>query len=578
MKLIFSKEKLILFLILILAAFFRFYNVNWDGGHQLHPDERAIVMTVDKLQIPKNFSDFLRPESSWNPKFFAYGSFPMYLLFATGNIAGIFNPLLAHYGSINLIGRILSAFADIVTVFLIFKISRKLFNSSIGYLAAFFYTVSVLPIQLSHFFAVDTLLTCFITATLYLLILFYEKPTSYKSLLIGLFFGLALATKISALVLLVSIGTALIADFILIFIKNPHKPTHWLPNLPAFLKHLLQYAFLIFSTTFIAFIFFEPYAVIDFKNFWVQTLQQSALTKDPFYFPYTLQYVGKIPYAYEFKNVFLWGLGPVLGILTLLGMFYFIYLNFKKGRSPQFTKALIILIFVVSYVAVVGRFAVGFMRYMLPVYPFFALFASLPSYHFYQILNNRIKNIYTLLVISYLLFVIVLIWPLSFMHIYSKNNTRVDATLWINQFIPKGKTVAIEHWDDGLPLTDQSNYNILTLTLYDPDTQQKWETINQQLRHSDYIIIASNRLYTPLLRLTDCQALPPDRCYPKTSAYYKDLFAEKLGFQKVAEFTNYPTVPMLNLPIDDQVADESFTVYDHPKVMIFQKTASRSRI
>ncbi|HRN71473.1 MAG TPA: hypothetical protein PLS49_09955, partial [Candidatus Woesebacteria bacterium] len=94
----------------------------------------------------------------------------------------------------------------------------------------------------------------------------------------------------------------------------------------------------------------------------------------------------------------------------------------------------------------------------------------------------------------------------------------------------------------------------------------------EKLQRTDYIIIASNRLYTPLQRLKDCKG-NTDRCYPKTAEYYQKLFNEKLGFTKVAEFTSYPRIPLgpWTFEIIDDTADESFTVYDHPKIMIFRK-------
>ncbi len=561
------RTKFLLIAILLLAATFRFYNVNWDNGHQLHPDERAILMAVDKLKFPPTLTEFMSPESTWNPDFFAYGSFPMYLLRVTGNALSVFNPTLGQYTSLHLVGRVLSALTDLLSIFLIYKIGRKLFNAHAGLLAAFFYAISVLPIQLSHFFAVDTLLTCFILATLYSLLLFYEKPTVRKALLVGLLFGLALATKISAIVLVLSMGFALTADFILIFLKKPHKFKQWLPLMSASVKRIFIHGIVIVFGTFLTFAFFEPYAIIDYNNFWSQTLQQSELTKNPFYFPYTLQYVGKIPYVYELKNVFLWGLGPALGTLSFTGVIYFIFFIFKKERDPQFAKELIVFAFFLSYLLVVGRFAVGFMRYMLPLYPLFTLFAALLVYKI--ISNIRSKNIR--IVISYLLFITCLIWPFSFLHIYTKPNTRTQASNWINSNISPGKTLAVEHWDDQLPIGRSIDYTILTLKLYDPDIPEKWTEINTQLQRADYIIIASNRLYTPLLKLTDCENLPANSCYPRTASYYKNLFAGKSNFKKLAEFTSYPTLPVFNTPINDQGADESFTVYDHPKVSIFKK-------
>jgi hypothetical protein len=193
-----------------------------------------------------------------------------------------------------------------------------------------------------------------------------------------------------------------------------------------------------------------------------------------------------------------------------------------------------------------------------------------------------------------------LVWPVSFIHIYTKNNTRIDASFWINQNLKQGSGVAIEHWDDPLPLMGSQQYNMITLPLYDPDTSEKWTGISQQLQQTNYIILASNRLYTPLQKLTDCPHLPPYKCYPITAEYYKRLFTEKnvipeynpqhnefifsdniaisnngsektAKFQEIKEFTDYPTIPFLNIPINDQGADESFTVYDHPKVIIFKK-------
>lgn len=563
-----TSTKYILIGILLVGALFRFYNVNWDEGHHLHPDERAIVATADGIAWPKSVNEFFSPSSSLNPHFFAYGSLPFYLVKVVGQSLSENDPEFAHYALLNIPGRFLSAISDVITIFLIFLLGRALFGAKIGLIASAFYATSVLPIQLSHFYAVDTILTMWVTATLYMLILFYKHATMKRAFLTGLFLGLALATKISALVLVVGIGTALIADFVLLFLKQPHKPKHWLPHLPNFAKHLALYGGIIVITTAVVFAICEPYAIIDFQSFWTQTQQQSAMTKDAFTFPYTLQFVGKVPFVYELKNLFLFGLGPLLGIFAIAGTLYVTYTALVKEKKDKWAEECILLTFFFTYFVIVCNFAIGFMRYLLPLYPLFAIFGAVLAKRLYDSFDIRGKLQYFF--IAYFALAL-LIWPLSFVQIYSRSNTRVQATEWIHHNIPSGSTLAIEHWDDRLPLSGSDYYLLEELPLYDPDTAYKWQGIRDKLERTDYLIIASNRLYTPLQKLTDCANLPFGRCYPQTAKYYQLLFANKLGFQKVAEFTSFPTLPFTSISFNDQGADENFTVFDHPKIMIFQK-------
>lgn len=560
-------QYLLFFLILLLSGFLRLFDLNWDQGFHMHPDERAIVIFTLPLHLPNSLSQFLSPSSPWNPHFFAYGSFPLYFLHFAAGIAANFNPAFLQYDMMNLLGRGISASADLTTVALVFFLGKKLFGIGAGFFGALFYGMSVLAIQTSHFYAVDTQLTLFIFATLYLLVRFYEKPTRRKALGIGIIFGLALATKDSALALLSSVCIALFVDFLLIFLKNPRRPKIWGAHIPKAIRTLFTDGLLIALITGITFVVLEPYALIDFPNFWSQTMQQAAMTHDAFTFPYTLQYVGIIPFLYEIKNMFLWGIGPYLFMIELVGIILGVYFVYKKNKGEKWAQELILLAFLGSYFLVVGHFAIAFMRYMLPIYPLLALFGGLAIS---QLLESAPK-LSAKILLTALISVFVLFWPITFMTIYLYPNTRVQATNWILSHVPPNSTIAVEHWDDSLPLTGQEKYTMVTLPLYDPDTSQKWAQINQTLAHTDYIVIASNRLYVPLQKLTNCNNLPALKCYPQTAAYYKRLFAGQLGFTKVAEFAVYPTIPFTNISLNDQIADESFTVYDHPKIMIFKK-------
>lgn len=223
---------------------------------------------------------------------------------------------------------------------------------------------------------------------------------------------------------------------------------------------------------------------------------------------------------------------------------------------------------------------------MLPLYPFFTIIAGYGLYYFstrfawsknklwfepFTTLEGKLRREPNIFIVG-LVLTACAIWTFAFMSIYTQPNTRIQATNWILQIVPPGSTLAIEHWDDRLPLIGNEQYQFQELTLYDtPDDEYKWNRMQQKLDTTDYIIIASNRLYTPLQRLVDCDRYRS--CYPITANYYNNLFKENLGFKKVAEFTSYPHLKIGNweLKMNDDNADESFTVYDHPKIMIFKK-------
>ncbi len=137
-----------------------------------------------------------------------------------------------------------------------------------------------------------------------------------------------------------------------------------------------------------------------------------------------------------------------------------------------------------------------------------------------------------------------------------------------------GSAIANEHFDDPLPFNMDGRlafgsgpYRGLDLTLYDEDTPEKLEQLLDTLDEADYISMSSGRLWQSIPRL-------PMR-YPVTTRYYELLFAGELGFEKVVEFHSYPR--LFGIEFDDTWAEEQFTVYDHPKVLIYRKTEDYAR-
>lgn len=541
------KSKLAFILILLSAFLVRIFSLNWDQGFHLHPDERMLIMVAEKVNLFKNL----------NPDFFNYGSLPIYLLKGFSQMIDfLFHKDLANYAGMLQVGRGLSVFFDLISVYLIYKIGQLLFKSNkTALFSSLLYGIAFFPIQNSHFFVVDVLLNTFITGLIYQLLIYFKLPSTKKIIVLSLIFAAMMATKFTAIIFYPLIS------LLMLFVTMKQ----W--NNETIKKTLLS--LVIFHFSFFVFYFlFMPYAFIEHTKFISDIKGQLVMNSNPYIFPYTLQYVGTVPYLYYLKNIFLWGLGPIISILSMFG-FIVILLNcyIAKKRNiltmKQLNNGTIFFVFYLLYFLVIGRSAVKFMRYMLPLYPFFSLLAGYGLYKLYELYKLS----------AYAILAGVLVWSFMFLNIYSFPHTRISATDWILKNIPEGSTLAVEHWDDRVPTYGGEKYKYQELTLYDqPDDENKWVIINEKLKKSDYIIIASNRLYIPLSKLNDCKKYKV--CYLKTAEYYQKLFKNKLGFKKIVEFSAYPNFEILNLKfqINDDLADESFTVYDHPKILIFKKS------
>jgi hypothetical protein len=205
--------------LLLLALALRLYGLNWDSGNSFHPDERQILFHVTALAWPQNIAEFLdAARSPLNPHFFAYGTFPMYLLAALGALLGHFWPALTSFANLTLVGRVLSALFDSGTVLLTALLALRLIRDdlpgrprawNVALLAAALVAFTPLQLQLSHFFAVDSILLSMVMLALLACVeLVQTEKVWLWSVVAGVAYGLAMGTKISAAPLAVPICVA----------------------------------------------------------------------------------------------------------------------------------------------------------------------------------------------------------------------------------------------------------------------------------------------------------------------------------------------------------------------------------
>lgn len=567
------KQKILLIAIICLAAVFRFTGVNWDQNTHLHPDERFLTMVGIDLKIPNNFLDYLDPDkSTLNPtnildtsgnkkySFYVYGSLPVTL-----------NKIFAvlsdndNYNGFTITGRMFSAFLDLLVIVLIFKTVRILeekanLDSQIKYYATFFYAIAVIPIQLSHYFAVDSFLNTFLFLSFYSALEFYFNKRLIYVLICGIFFGFAFASKITALLMLPLLLVFLLIAYLrgVEFKKNIFSSL--LNNKQSLIKPIITiFIFLItiyFSTRianpylFENFSFLNPQINIQFMQ---SLLTLKSFSGENVWYPPAVQWYSKTRIIYPLINLAIYGLGIPYFVLSIIGIILLLW------RKVSVLLSITIIWLLLFFIYQASQFAAA-LRYFVLIYPFLAIFAG---YSFVTIFR-KIHFVFRILII-----ITVLLWPLSFFSIYVTPHSRIQASEWIYQNLPSGTTIAWELWDDPLPLPlpsiNNKTYRHLELAIFDPDTQDKWLNLNDKLNKADYYILSSNRAWGSI------PTVP--KKYPITSLFYKELFANKKDFVKKIEFTSYPSLKYLGIPLEfpDDNAEETFTVYDHPKVLILKK-------
>ncbi|HEV3311687.1 MAG TPA: DUF2298 domain-containing protein, partial [Chloroflexota bacterium] len=282
---------------------------------------------------------------------------------------------------------------------------------------------------------------------------------------------------------------------------------------------------------------------------------------------------GTTPYLYYLQNLVFWYLGPALGIAACAGLIWFGWRLLRGRASPG--QALLLL-WVIPYFLIVGRFWAKFGRYLLPIIPVLCCLAAAFLVMALRKLPTRWRpagwSAIGLVCLS------TAAWALAYMHIYETPNSQIQASRWIYNHLRPGQPFATEGaWDRSLPFClpqprqCPSGYNSFQLNLYDSDTGAKVARLVYALTHDQYIVMSTQRFIDSIPK-------QPAK-YPITTRYYQLLFHNRLNFRLVERFAVHPQLgPWV---IDDFPADENFTVFDHADVRIFRRvgpiTAARAR-
>jgi len=535
-----------------LLVYSRFINLGWGLPYPMHPDERNMADALQQLQCEIRNSKF-EIQNCFNPHFFAYGQFPLYLGYLMVYFLKFFDgdmgfPIGFQEATISL--RIISVTASILNILIIIKIinlilkisniksqisnKTQILNDKIkNYQAPLIILIATFApffIQFSHFGTTESLLMLFYSLIVYFSMRLLERRTTYAVVWLSLVSGLAIATKVSSIIFLVVPIVTIMSK-----LKSQKFFTF------NFSLIFLPFAFLLLTLFFT--IFFSPHNLINFQDFVSSIRYESdvAFGRIPVF--YTRQFFNTIPIWFQLTKIFPYVLGWsvfLLGGLGILGLGW-------KDRKINLLRFAFLIYFIPN-----AFLYAKWTRFMAPILPLILIFAIL----FMQKIILRLDRKFWIPAFAGM--TILLIYPgINYLSIYQNPDIRFQATDWINKNIPENSFVISETANVvDIPLTYKKNISVVSFNFYDLDESlQLQQELRKHLEKTDYIFVPSRRIF----------ANHSKQKYPLLNKYYEDLFSGKLGFKKVAEFS---------AGLNDEEAEETWTVFDHPVIRIYKKIKS----
>ena len=555
-----------------LALSLRWVGLDWGF---YHPDEWPIDQIANRLDAPSSLGEFFSADSPLNPGWFNYGTLPLILLAAIGWLSDQLREVLDFIPSRAAIWRGAMGLADAATVVLVAHIGREIYGRGVGFLAAALYALAVLPIQLSHYFTVDPLMSALLTGSLLASIHFIRSRNPTTGYIAAALLGLAFSTKATALVFSVPVAVAW-----LLYLWGPIQAKANADAIRSALRHAVWAVLIGFA----AFAVAQPYALIDFSTYFSDVLTQTNMARGTLDLPFTIQYEETTPWFYYLRHLVIWGLGIPLGVAALAGMALVVW---RIRRERNVIEILLFLSLLVPFLWL-GAQQVKFMRYLLPLYPLLCIAAALAILSAMSALERfGRRGVWLGTGLAGIVVVPTVFYALAFTTVFTGAHTVDRISAWITANVPDGSRVTVETWDQRFH--GEYNYATIPIEVYWPDNLQKAGMLAGQIYEADYIYMFSNRGYGSVSRL-------PER-FPVMRTYYERLFDGSLGFELERVEASYPSLLGITLAedtvnylgfdpvspdvrygaesgliIDLGMADESFTVYERPKPMLFRKT------
>lgn len=569
-----TRPGLLLTLITMAAAGFRFYGLDWGVPyHHFQADEYLALTGSDQLRHNAD-------AAAESAKFFIYPVLPKELHgFLVGLYEWLRHPLdlsvRADQTTLILVGRLISAVLGTATVPVVFVAARRLGGATAGLLAAALMAASVEHIRGSHFFTSDISLTffCALALAAFVAVADSGRPRAYVAA--GLAVGAALSCKYTAAFLFLPLAVA--------HVLAPNRPDLRAPW-SAWGRWLgLGAAALLIASA--VFLLTNP-LIFGHPAKFVSDVYEGIVTPNfgdtgPIW---TRQFADvQHLWAYWFTNLLPWGLGPAFTIAGLLGIGWALW----RGGRTGWTLAS----YVLAYYAIAAQATTPYIRYILPLVPALAVAAGALGHAVLHRRHARWRLPATAAVVSVL--GITWLWAIAYMNVYAQEDSRVQAAEFIQERIPHDAHVLVEPSQNTPPMgayftapvfhqdyigwgphtvrTDY--YNLYTLDVYasmyyqavSPEAKRRY--IADRLKMVDYIVMDDT--FVEFYEHLHGSEHAPVR------EYYADLFAGRLDFRLMRAFQVRPS--LFGWEIHDESAEMTFTLFDHPQVYVFMRQPGSRR-
>ena len=458
----------ILLLVIGLGVFFRFYNMNWDSGALLHPDEYGLTNTLTQLHMPSSVSDYfntrIAPMSPYNKYDTAgetiangpdntmrWGQLPMLIIRTAAEALN-----RTGYQELRTLGRYLSAIMDTGSIIILFVIGTRLFNRRIAFLSSAFFSLCVQSIQQSHFMTVDNFAVFFSMLTLLSAVsiakgqyLQREENSAYKMsrngwfamARFGLFLGLTICCKVNLAMMGLVLAPAVFISFADVKLVS-RKDFSRIITLAAASALTAIVVMVLACRLFQPMMFRAKTGNTSFFTFalnpdWVRSMNVAATESGGVGGgPPSEQWSHRPAFFFAWENQVLWGMGLPLG-LAVWGFLITGWIYMFRGKEKNVWKKLLLPFFwaTLFFLFMSTRFVKN-NRYFLPVYPSFCLAAAWGLVTWFRDSGKALSR--TLCCLTGLVVLCgTLVWSSSFMRaVYGQKHSRVEAVEWIYDNIP----------------------------------------------------------------------------------------------------------------------------------------------